>query len=255
MKAVVIILLSIIAFVACLALGFYADGFSFNSPTPTIDTIQGSFSPTDAILASTPTQSSAKQRTIVFIQVDDLTNPSSQLIATWLIMYFPDNPKITWLLVYPPAPANQQPQYRELGKSFTITPEGLPGNAYISALQSFGVQFNGIIITDTLGIAKTIDWLKGINMGDGNKDGTTVSNRLIPPWQNMNSANQWQTKVFQGVCQKAEQLTLDNNWLQLMIDLAPSHFHTDLGMEQLVNDWKALMTLPETPKCEIIVPN
>jgi len=241
MKAVAIIL-SIVAFVACLLVGIQAG--SQSSP------------PTSVKATSTPNLwlSPSQQRTIPYIIADNLQNPAPRLVAVWLLLYRPDLTKVTLLPLYPGGVAGTASGESALPGAFLLSPDKSPDKKFMAALQGYHVPWNGYILTDLYGISRTVDWLQGIEYGDSTIDGPTALDSLIPPWEDLQASLETQEKIITGACKTIANIPAEANWIGLASVLSPDHLHTDLNLEMVIADWKGLVSGMEPLTCEIPVP-
>jgi hypothetical protein len=239
---VVIVILAVMAFIACLFLGLYAGGLTGMSVNPTL-----SVNPTQF-------QSTGEQHTIILIQTDDLTQASPKLISIWLLFYYPDHPKLTLLLLYPPLAGRNGIKARALGQKFALTSKGTLSQDFSASLQNFGFNYNGYIITDGYSLAQWIDWLGGIKLNENLdlQNGSTVI-KSLPPSETGNDRGAWMKQVSTRVCDKLSGLPIDANWFTLMNNIAPSHFHTNLSVELLMGDWKKIKSVTEAITCEVMM--
>ncbi len=241
MKAVAIIL-SIVAFVACLLVGIQAG--SQGSPPPT------------AKITSTPNLwlSPSQQRTIPYIIADDLQSSAPRLIGVWLLLYRPDLPKVTLLPLYPGGLSSPVGREAALAGAFSLTQDKAPDKKFMAALQGYHVQWNGYILTDLHGISRTIDWLQGIEFGDTKIDGATALTSLTLPWDDLQDLLKTQEKIIDGACRTISKIPVEANWIGLAGVLSPDHLHTDLNLEMVIADWKGLVSGLEPLTCEISIP-
>jgi len=241
---VVIVIFAVIAFIICLYLGLHMGGLT--GPTTTVT----------PEVTYMPTTGSDQQHTIVLIQADDLSSSSPHLVGIWLAFYYVDYPKLTMLLLYPPMAGNTQDKSVRLGQLFSLTPDGELAPGFSTALQSFGFNSNGYIITDNYTLIKWIDWLKGINFGDKHAqlDGSGVIAKLAAVDHNNQDIGSWMEQVTDGVCGKLNQLSGKADWNALAGTIEPVHLHTDLNYDWLMEDWKALKNNDEGITCELVVP-
>ena len=242
---VVIVILAVIAFIACLLLGLYAGRIGGPPPQPT------------QILQATAIKPTIQQHTIVLVQADDLTLTNPRLIGIWLVLYYPDYPKLTLLLLYPPMGGSNVLKERSLFQKFSVSPDGKLGTDFQSDLDRFGFKSNGYLLIDNYGVAQWIDWLGGIKYNDqgGNQNGVTVLNKLPPSGQDDKITGVWLKQVSNGVCDKIGQIPVDANWTTLLNIISPDHFHTDLSLELMLGDWKQIKSQGNSITCEVDIPN
>jgi hypothetical protein len=263
MKAVVI-LLSILVIIACLAFGFYL-GNSTAPPNLTPTPLQTSNIPINGLGTTPQTSSTLKtsslpsnpnQHNLVFVQADDLTNATPHLESIWLVGYLPGSARITVILVYPTSPGTYSPKTNALANTFSITKDGKPSDAFITAVRTYGFPVNGYFLSDNQGTAELVNWLGGIDMGDnqGIQNGPAVLTQLTPPWEDQQASRMSQQKLTEGICARLNQLTTDTNWLPLVMGLLPDHLYTDLSLELASKDWKQLTSGPERLSCKVAIP-
>jgi hypothetical protein len=264
MKAVVI-LLSILVIIACLAFGFYLGNSTArenSTPTPlqNLPASQnglGTATPqTQYALKPSSLPSNPKQHNLLFIQADNLTNAAPHLESIWLVGYLPGSARITVILVYPAHPGTNSSKANALANTFSISHDGKPNEAFIAAVRNYGFQLTGYFLSDNQGTAELVNWLGGIDMGDdqGIQNGPAVLTRLTPPWQDLQASRLSQQRLTEGICARLNQLSIKTNWLPLMMGLMPDHLYTDLSLELASTDWKQLTSGPDKLTCKVAVP-
>jgi hypothetical protein len=238
MKAVVI-LLSIVAFIACLILGLEAGSRSTTSSDP------------KATATSNLWASVGQQRTIVFIVADDLQTPAPRLVSVWVVLYRPDLPLVTFLPLFPPNTITITADPPDLAGAFALGADRSPSTSFIAALKSYHFDWNGYVLTDQLGLARTVDWLGGVFLSNNPADGATALASLVNPWEDPLGALQTQQKLLQSVCEKVSTLKPEANWLELAGTLMPQHLHTSLSLELAITDWKSLAGGSDPIRCDV----
>ena len=262
---VVIIFLSIIAFIICLVIGVYVGSMEThaknptpvrpNSPTqsPTIPTTENR-QPTRP---NNPKSNSLNQRTLVLIQADNLINSQPRLIGVWLAIYMPTQPQIIFLPLYPSEGGVPSPLAQALSDSFGFTPQGTLTLAFEQALQTYNFKYDGKLITDEEGLARIVDGLHGLDLGDGSgiRDGKTVSGLLALPWENSRAALSSQKRLLNGICARWASAQEKIDWLSFLVGAVPKHIRTDLSFGIFVDDWNTLTSTGRPIKCEIPASN
>jgi hypothetical protein len=239
MKAVVI-LLSIVAFVACLILGIQAGNQSTPSPTQTA--------------TSTPLPSPAsseEQRTVVLIVADDMQAATPRLVSVWVVLYRPDIPLMSFLPIYPHNTLTSPSKPPDLAGIFSLNPDQTPSGLFANALRSYRFEWTGYIMTDEMALAKTVNWLQGIQLSSNTANGDAAIASLINPWEDPLGALKSQQNLLEALCVKVATLTPEANWLELAGTLLPQHLHTSLSLEQAIKDWKQLASGTDPIHCDI----
>jgi hypothetical protein len=241
MKAVVIIL-SILAFAACLIIGIQAGSNASHSA--------GS-SATDT---PNPWISPSQQRTILVIVADDLSKSDPQLQAVWLALYRPDLPKLTMLPLYPTSATVAGTPAPDLAGAFKLTGGKKPSSNFYKTLTSFHIQWNGYLMTDQAAISSSIDWMQGIELDGNQVTGPAALESLSPPSTDVSTALTGQKRLLGAICQRMANLPVEANWVGLADSLKTSHLDTDLQIQTLVADWKGMMSATAPFSCDIPVP-
>jgi hypothetical protein len=264
MKPVVIII-SILVIIACLGFGFYLGDLT--TPSSSISLTQTSQpmqmtkvgneikkSPTNQ---SFPPPVNPNQHNLIFIQADDLKKSSPRLESIWLAGYISGSADITFILVYPSSQTGTFSSIAQIvSTSFKIDSNGTVSDGFISSLKSFGFYSNGYVLSDIKGLAQYVDWLGGIDINDGAgiRNGDVIVTKLVPPWQDIQKSRLIQQTINQGICSQLEQISFNSNWFTLISSLIPDHFHTDLSLEYVTQEWKQLFSGSDKLSCQVVMP-
>jgi hypothetical protein len=237
MRAVVIIF-SILAFIACLLIGIQAGSSSLHPQAS---------SATDT---PNPWLSPSEQRTILVIVADDLSQPNPALESVWLALYRPDLPKLTFLPLFPESPAGDTPSSPDLAGAFSLEKKQ-PSASFMKKLAAYQVHWNGYLLTDEFTVAQSIDWMQGIELSGSQISGQTAMDTLVSPALDRTAALTSQKTLVGALCKRISHLPLEANWVGLANTFSGSHLQTNLQVETLVADWKAMMTAPNSYICDI----
>jgi hypothetical protein len=246
MKTVFIIFLCILVFFGCLAIGILSGDFSFPSSQPA----SAPASPSTPTIASNTIPENNKQQNLVLILIDNLGNPGYHLESVWLLLFTPDYPDITLLMLYP---SSKEP-YKNLADQFKLTPDGKLDVSFTDALHGFKFNFQGFILVDEEGLSQWIDWMKGIDIDGNTLNGANVLSYTPKPWNDLDKSITPQMTVATGLCKKAILLPKDVNWFTLLGNILPGHMSTDLSLKDTVALWKSFLAQQEKAKCKILTP-
>ena len=241
MKKVIILLLCICAFIACMVIGLMSGDFRVG-PEP-------SNNPNNLAKASVTPQYH-NQQNLILIQVDNLAVSKPRLEAVWLMLFKPDLPQITLLLLYP----SPKDPYGQLASQFNTSPAGELDPAFNKALISFGFSYQGFILLDEAGFVQWIDWLGGININGNSYTGAQALNDMPKPWQDLGEALTQQRLAATAICIRLGQLPLDVNWFPLLNRLIPDHMQTNLTLPETVSIWNQMETSLSHFNCKTLTP-
>jgi hypothetical protein len=244
MKKVIIILICLLAFGACLAIGILGGDIlpSKVSPSGILKTPQE--------IAAIPTPLYHNQTNIIFIAVDSLEKTKPRLISILLLLYVPDQPTLTLMMLYPSTGQN----YQELATRFKLGTTGEPDPTFTASLNSLKVGYQDYILIDEDGITQWIDWLGGVDAGKGIQDGAVLLKETSKPWGNLELAYSQQKVIISGICSKMSDLPVDTNWSELLVKILPDHMRTDLSLKDTVVTWQALFGSTTHLNCKIMTP-
>jgi hypothetical protein len=240
----VIIILAILMFIGCMALGSFAGDLSLDQ--------DATASPPPEQL--TPTFSTANQRNLVVIQVDDLQAPSPRLVALWLVMYTRDASHLVMMLLHPLAgtdPANPLAlRSQPLVDAFALTGAGEPDGGFLLAIQNRAARVDGYFVLDDRAMRAWVDWLGGIDAGGALLNGDAFQQQLAAARADAGAAIQWQPQLVGGLCARVTALNAASNWLAALMPLTPAHLRTNLSLEMAMQDWSRLTAGPDPLSCE-----
>jgi hypothetical protein len=246
MKTVFIILLCLLVFFGCLAIGVFSGDFAGGSP-------QTTSSPTTPPTQTSPLNfnpSESKQQNLVLVFVDQLGPSSFRLEAIWLLLSTQDQPDLILLLLYP----SPKEPYKNLAEQFKLTPDGKFDASFIEVLRGFKFDYQGFVLIDEAGLGQWVDWMNGIEMDGSLYNGTAVLNYIPKPWDDFDNSLTHQMTVANGLCTKLGQLPKDKDGFALLTQLFPDHMSTDLTLENTVVLWKNIMAGEEKLKCKTLSP-
>ena len=246
MKTIFVILLCILVFCGCMAIGVVSGDFSLPSAQPTIVSAQSNSQNT----ASSTIPADSKQQNLVLVLADNLGTSDYHLESVWLLLIAPNYPDLTLLLLYP----SPKEPYKSLANQFKLTPDGKLDTDFIDALHSFKFDYQGYILIDEKGLSQWVDWLNGIKIGDNIQNGANVLNYIPKPWNDFDNSRTAQMAVATGMCNKTGLLPEDVNWFTLLGNLSPDHLSTDLTLKSTVEVWKNLIAKQTKAKCKILSP-
>jgi hypothetical protein len=227
MKAVVIVL-SLVAFIACLLIGVQVGNGSLQIP----DAAQSPASPT-------PT-SDTRQRTVLWITADDLQSKSARLTGLSIIFYRPDTPHIMVMSLYPSA--DHDASTDALAKSFSLDDAKTPSSTFFEKVKSYHFNWDGYVLLDTTTNAELVDVLGGISIGEKQLDGKAAVKTLKMPWDNPKASLRSQKAFGAALCTRfLDQSTPSVNWKELFNKLSPLHAHVEVNEDQLNQDWGVLL--------------
>jgi hypothetical protein len=228
---VLAIILAILAFLVCLVIGIQA-GSSWSRQSQA-----GNNSAASSLPAGT-------QRTVLLIQADDLTSANPRLIHLYFLLYLPQHTAFTYVAVYPDAGSRFSKEAAKLEQAFSITEDGTPSHAFLDALRTYQLTWNGYILVDESGTTSLLDY---IFRGGSDQIQRATQSALTAEQQDPEG-------LVADICDHLNSSSHSIDWNQAFSKLIPDHLHTDLGYEMIMADWKAMLAANETFTCKLIRP-
>jgi len=243
---VIVFIFSILAFIICLLLGLQLSRGNTLNPNSLSETP----------LSQTPTIGNPNQRNILIIQTDDLSVSAPRLIGIWLLIYIPDRPQTSLILIYPQAQGKNMDIQQKLVNTFALPPQGGLDPAFSDALQSFSFTTTAYVVVDKQGTIQIIDWLGGLKYDENSPtlNGNQSLTDIPLPWLAPDNAREWNQKIAAAICARVSQLPSDSNPVTLIASLIPDHLRTDLTLEMVAQDWRTISSRNERIDCKISLP-
>jgi hypothetical protein len=195
-----------------------------------------------------PTPSNG-QINLLIIGVDRLKSRQPRLESIWLLGYFPEEPHITLIPVFPVSPATQPAHLRSLEENLRISEGGRPGPEMLKTLHRDHIWWNRYVIVDEIAMIEIIDFLGGVQVNDQRVKGALAISSFPLPQEDPAASLEGQTRLLRGICQQAN-LLLPSADLRKILHLIPDHIQTDADIFQAIRDWRALTHGREKLACE-----
>lgn len=229
MKKLFVILILLILFIICAAMGFSGAKSAWQSISGVIAT---PVNPTANSVAA------GIQHNLVVIRVDDLQSHDPVLISTWILFTtFSDPPYLVMKILFPGS------KITSLKNNFYLDPEGRLAPQFEEEIQKLNFPWDGYLLIDNQGIQKLSEWLLDQPVEflpydpQSSPDGFTVflddSRRLSSFCESLSDVQQESTFPF---------------WREII----PSHMRSNLGFDDLVLYWDYMTRSTNPPYCEII---
>jgi hypothetical protein len=179
------------------------------------------------------------QTNLLVIGVDRLRSRQPSLESIWLVGYFPDNPHLTLIPVFPPASNADPADLRSLGESFRVSELGAPGPETLRTLQADHIWWNSYVILDEIAMIEIIDFLGGLQVNDRRVKGALAISSFPLPEEDASASLNGQTDLLQRICRQANLLPPSAD-LRRILSLIPDHIQTDADIFQAMRDWRAV---------------
>jgi hypothetical protein len=194
------------------------------------------------------------QSNVLIIGVDRLNFSDPRLESIWLLAYFPGEPEVKLIPVYPkpiPDPANDGPQMEEI---FQLSPAGVPGEAILNYLHQEQIWWSNYILLDETGLIEILDFTGGVKIDGQKLSGALAIGSITPAKDNQLDAVKSQTQLLQELCRQINKLPPHTN-LDPLVKLMPWHIKTDLNVHQTIAEWQGLLASGNSIHCEFPLEN
>ncbi len=230
MKGVLVLVLVLLAFFICLALG-YKLGPEF------LPGQLGAASPTPVDLNNT------NQNNVLVIVVDHMDQPDANLMAVWFVsLYLMDGsqPTLTFAPIYTLYSTNGQASV--LGEKFSLDAQHEPSADFWKALQQYNIQWQGYVMADLTTAARFVEW-----SGTQADPPAALLTALGNPVEGQAMAGQ----LCQSISSAAARPPVEVNWT----DLVPNHLRTNFRLESGMLFWQRMTHANPPVRCEILPPS
>lgn len=182
-----------------------------------------------------------EQRSILLITADQLDTTRPQLTGIWLVMFFPSDPRITLLPVYPAPSMNHT--VLELARAFRLNhSEGnlVPVSSFFDLIRKQIPSWSGYILLDEAAIGEMTDLMA--SYGKAFSESKKKPNSQLGPGTHVGEDPYLilikQASNYQDMCWGVAQMGSTNDLAELpdLFTLQYGHLITDLRLAQLLAD-------------------
>ncbi len=231
----------VLIFLLCLVGGFYWGSQWDNAPIfSAMKNIsdEGTFFPAPVSDVEVP-----RQRNLLLIGVDRENLVVPRLEALWLLIYYPDSTKIDLIPIFPNTDNEDPIRDQVLAASFSITPEGQPGEVFWEQINDRSIRMDHYVLFDRVAVEEIMD-VMGLP-GLAEEDAFQLAHWESDPAAAISS----QTRIFTHLCSAFT----DSNVLEditLFIDHLSPHLITDIPPAQIITDWRLIRSFGARLHCE-----
>ena len=229
MKNIALLLIILLIFFACAALGFQIANRSDLGP------------PAGQIEGTVNVGNGGEQHNLVFVQVDQLDGHGPALKSVWFVSLFymeGNPPTVTFAQIYPSK--TQSPITNSIRKSFALDAKGEPSKAFWQAVSALKIKWEGYLLIDNLTMLRFLEWVNG----PGN---------FGPVLDDVSAYPAESKQIIEQTCRLVS--GLDNRKTEDFVwgDLVPAHFRTNLRMETALAYWKRVTSSAVAARCEVVL--
>ncbi len=181
---------------------------------------------------------------LLVIQVEDLSTKKPYLEGVWLINFQSQKPAFGFFPLLPSQADNGMERDQELASAFSLNAENQPASKFFKILSNRNVSWQGYMIIDQWATIEIIDFLGGIDLGEGLQSGIQVIGGMHSRSQNRLLAQHDQANLLQGACRRAAETSQATSqaitFSQLLTSL-PRHLSTgDISHTFWEKEWRAM---------------
>jgi hypothetical protein len=182
----------------------------------------------------TPAAPSNGQQNLLFIGVDHLNSKSPQLKSIWLVLLFPDNPRIALIPIFPYTNDDSTVHNKSLVESFKLTKDGNLARTFLEELKTLNFWWTDTIIADRTALVE----ISRIALDGNHLASTKISRSIIKPIDklenNSSSHNQGLINKITALCQLVDSKKIENH-LPVIFKLFASHIRTNIKPQEITN--------------------
>jgi hypothetical protein len=202
------------------------------------------------------------QRSILVVVVDALESDEPNLESAWLVLYLPENPRITLMPVFPTISrdiGSDENIVKRFAVDRSIGPPVLSED-FLNYMKDMEFWWSGYILMDNEALRQiSVSLVAPGTQGKWKPAGedSEVANSPTPlqlplVWEAGRTSAAEQARYFQELCKRAAHYTTSGSEVIHfdIPDLIPDHFNLDFYIEQLNMEIKALTKHGSSLSCE-----
>lgn len=180
------------------------------------------------------------QYNLLIIRVDDLEARQQELVSVWFMFnHVSEQSFVTFKPLYPAA--NPDPAQQRLAARFDLTARKQPAPAFLKAVETYQVPWDGYILVDNQGMLSLHEWL-----GEDSAVSLTPASRANPE-----RIVQEEMALLNSICPGLHRLgALTSNTAQWQA-LSPRHLQSDLDLQDSLAKWETIHQQPSPLVCKV----
>lgn len=188
------------------------------------------------------------QRNILIIGVDDLSKENPDLVGIWLLMYFPENPNLTFAPIYPNIKSQNQPSTSQTAEFHTVIRNGSIDKKILNQLNQDKIWWHGYVLLDSTAVKEAVHFSNQVNEPETISTTTSVNDPYLSGGSYLTGID-YQTDLLKHLCQRTNNITADTD-ISKILALIPTHIRTDMNLISIIQDWKSLISQENDLVCE-----
>ena len=196
-----------------------------------------------------PTHAANGQRNILLVLIDRMTSDTPRLEGVWLIACLPSTSHMTLLPLYPTTLGDVQAEGETLSKLFALNESGSPEIDFLNALSDRNIWWDHYLVLDNLALAGLVELIGGIDLGQGEVNGTQVIRFLSQPRREFQAELMDQATLARELCRRIPASLVGSDW-EIQFDLLSGHIYSDIDLSGSKIDWAHLRTFATGLSCE-----
>lgn len=170
-----------------------------------------------------PTLDVPDQKLLLLILVEDLSAPEPGLEGVWLINFLADDRAVMIFPLLPSQAKDGLDRDQALSDNFALDEDLHPAPRFFEILENRDVSWQGYLLLDRLVAAEVIDFLGGLDLGDGQRSGSEILNSLRKWPDDRMFALYDQGKMLETACRAAAGSDRELTLVDLQ-NAFPNHF-------------------------------
>jgi hypothetical protein len=196
-------------------------------------------------IANTPhvfdSPDTGNQHNILIIGIDQINNPKPSIHGLWLLIYYRDTPQIDLIPIFPSIQEGEILQDQTLAGSFAISSSGDIQQKFWEHLQWRNILWHNYVLLDENALNEITRLVQLPNARDSG---------LLVSWeQDSIAAVTNQSRLLDAVCHRFEPWNLPEDITPMVTQLTP-HLMTDISSDQIIADWRLMLSFGEKLHCE-----
>jgi hypothetical protein len=194
------------------------------------------------------TLTDSKQFSILLVVCDRTTVSKPSLRSVWLILFVPDQEKVTYIPIFPATMKNYEVRDQILVDSFYLGKNGAPSTQFLDNVKNLKIHWDHFLIIDEGFFELLVDLLGGIKINEEIIQGNQIS-VLIDNSESSSDSLEYQKIVLQVGCSRIP-LIISHPNAKTLIEYILMNSITSYSILDIHSGWDHLLSSDRTPVCE-----
>jgi len=183
------------------------------------------------------------QRSVLMVQIDDMTATNPQLISMWILFISnTDTSQVIIKSIF--TPIVEDPQSTQLAVDFNITQDNNLSSTFLHTVGKQNIPYNNIILFDQSAFKSISEWITAHSV--------SLSPIIAKSMDDAQNILVQDAAVFNEICRSIPGKSQSRGPVPPWENLVTSHFSSDFLFDDMMLLWEVLSNNEHSIQCEVI---